>query len=695
MNILYIQLYIEKKKIDFLYSFNNNTTFGDLLEFISYNYKDYDICRCFEFKIKNIIINKNQKLIEFAKSDSYKFNYYHNYYNYYYLSNLNLEKGKCNCDSDLKSYFKDSKQNNLKNLENLRSENRNLKVMINKYKKVLNYICKGNTEVIDNLLDDNSSLDYNKFKSNELKIDKKTGNLKINDSNLRDEFDATKFYDIIVQIKSIKDINNGWNLKFSERIKKDNKLFKDTVLKIGVIGNSNKGKSFLLSKLSKIDLPSGTSITTEGLSIKYPDIKEYKNRKIVLLDSAGLETTVLKEEYENEDNNDYYLEGEAKEEETQKTVETEEEEESDGISHNQREKKQKQTKDNSETNGETSPLFENEYNYFEEKSREKMITELFLQNYIIYYSDILIIVVGILTYSEQILLTKIENELKKAKMNKTLFIVHNLMAFTKVKQVKDYINNTLLKSATFTLKEQPNINSKMNSETGICYYEITANDQKIFHLIYANENSDAGKHYNAYTLNFLENSYKTVINLKSFNVIETIKERFKAVSNDYFERFEGDIIFDRLEKDKIKLNKPGKIILKRCLVNELGISKLKANGYEPTFNYYKKDDQIVVRIEAPGNCEFEADIKPTGDKTFIKIEGTKNPDKEPENPKDNIYSNREMGKFSINFPIDSNKYLIQNADPKFEKKNGIIILYFNLEKPKRKGYYKQKIEDEV
>ena len=45
----------------------------------------------------------------------------------------------------------------------------------------------------------------------------------------------------------------------------------DPVLKIGVIGNADKGKSFLFSKISKIDLSSGTSISTEGLSIKYPD----------------------------------------------------------------------------------------------------------------------------------------------------------------------------------------------------------------------------------------------------------------------------------------------------------------------------------------------------------------------------------------------------------------------------------------
>ena len=44
---------------------------------------------------------------------------------------------------------------------------------------------------------------------------------------------------------------------------------------------------------------------------------------------------------------------------------------------------------------------QNSKELFQEKSREKLITELFLQNYIINVSDILIIVVGILTYSEQ------------------------------------------------------------------------------------------------------------------------------------------------------------------------------------------------------------------------------------------------------------------------------------------------------
>ena len=89
--------------------------------------------------------------------------------------------------------------------------------------------------------------------------------------------------------KSIKDINKGWEIKSNEKGKKQYMEKKnEPVLKIGIIGNADKGKSFLLSKISKIDLPSGTSISTERLIIKYPDLEGFENRKIALLDSAGL-----------------------------------------------------------------------------------------------------------------------------------------------------------------------------------------------------------------------------------------------------------------------------------------------------------------------------------------------------------------------------------------------------------------------
>ena len=119
--------------------------------------------------------------------------------------------------------------------------------------------------------------------------------VRIIDDYPKEIIDSINFYDVIVSIQSIKDIIKGWDIKISKRFKMNyNNFINEPVLKIGIIGNSNKGKSFLLSKLSKIELPSGTSIKTEGLSIKYPDVKIYKNRQIALLDSAGLETPVIK-----------------------------------------------------------------------------------------------------------------------------------------------------------------------------------------------------------------------------------------------------------------------------------------------------------------------------------------------------------------------------------------------------------------
>ena len=191
-----------------------------------------------------------------------------------------------------------------------------------------------------------------------------------------------EFYDIIVDIKSVKDICKGWEIKLSKKAEQEyEKLKNEKVIKIGVIGNANKGKSFLLSKISQIHLPSGTSIRTEGLSIKYPELENFENRRIVLLDSAGLETPVLDDGSEND---------------------------------------KKDEKD-----------------LFKEKSRDKLITELFLQNYIINNSDILLLVVGILTYSEQKLLNKIKLQLRNSKFKKSIFIIHNLMTFTTMAQVNE------------------------------------------------------------------------------------------------------------------------------------------------------------------------------------------------------------------------------------------------------------------
>jgi len=540
-----INISLNNQMFSIVYTINQNTTFQDLLEYFAYSiYPSLKICQCYDFEImlnnyNYYCIEKKSKLVEYSN----------------YLNNLQLDnnKGKCEHDDNhnpllfskkdifdtlsqqilnnkkdkeinqlnekIKLLQETIKNNNgtneilnnknkeifeLKNkIEKLIKENNEMNNKVKDYKTlqnenmILTQTINGNTGMIMQL--NKTGLINNKkfLPEQHIGINEKNGQVIIENSNIKQKSDE-KFYDIIVHIDSIKDINKGWRVEMSPNAEKNYKNFKtQQVLRIGVIGNANKGKSFILSKISKMKLPSGMSIKTEGLSIKYPDLTGgFNNRKIALLDSAGLETPVLVDDIKDNEKNEI----------------------------------------------------------FKEKSREKLITELFLQNYIVNNSDILIVVVDSLSFSEQKLLLKVKKEMERAKRKIPLYIIHNLKTFITIKQVEDYIQNTLLKSATFKLEKSHNINTKYNHISDIhCYNEITQDkDQKIVHFIYANEGSPAGEKYNNFGLDYIEKAYQGIFGLQPFDVIESIKERYIKVSKDITEKTEKE----NLSNDSFQSDEP-------------------------------------------------------------------------------------------------------------------------------------------
>ena len=590
-----LEVGLEKSEsISFYYAYNKKSTIDDLLEFIAYYFPEKNICPCFKFQVTNK--NNEKKNVD----GNLKFETIFKEYSNFILYN---PKKECKCNSTMKNNFSKSKKEIIQNLAN-------------KSEKELN-------------------------KSN-IKIDEKSGQITVGEYMvLNKEANFSNFYDIIIDIKSIKDICKGWEIKLSEKaIKEYDNLKTNKVIRIGVIGNSNKGKSFLLSKISKINLPVGTNIRTEGLSVKYPDnLEEYEERRIVLLDSAGLETPVLEEEDIKKNKNDL----------------------------------------------------------FKEKSREKLITELFLQNYIINNSDILLIVVGILTYSEQKLLNKIKIQLKNSKSNKRIFVIHNLITFTKMEQVKEYIENILFKSITFKLEEGHKISTSTKSEDGFYYIEKDDDNKseiQIYHYIMANENSEAGHILNDFTIKQLNNFF-IVAKDKPFDVIETIKKSFVEMSKEMLEKTEEPIKlenFDNGNNKLIKINKPSEITLKKCSIDELGFSNLRTNGFNPVYNYYKKEDKLIVRVEAPGNCNFKSYIDKLDEYVYIRLEGTKKLDKEPEEMKDNIYVNREFGDFSLDIGLKASEYILKNEQPKISDRKGVFIFEYAIDKKKNTAEYKQEEE---
>ena len=570
-----IKLSINNLDYSFYYSCNASTTFQDLLEYFSFLVPYLNVCQCYRFylkadnkKNKDFVYSLDSKVIDFSDN----------------LDKLVIQKDNDKCEHDYQNFWLFSKQ------------------------KIISYFQK----YIDNL-------------------NKEIYKLKNECGTFSTPHSQKDFYDVVVQIDSIKSIKKGWKICMTERGKKNYEKYKnEKIVKIGVVGNANKGKSFLLSKISKMSLPSGMSVKTEGLSIKYPELKDNQNRRIVLLDSAGLETPVL-------DSGKNNLEGKDKNE------------------------------------------------IFKEKCRDKLITELFLQNYIIYNSDILIAVVDILSFSEQKLLLKLKKEIENAKRNQPVIVIHNLKTYTTIEQVDDYIENTLLKSATFKLEKGPIVDTK-NTNFKIKYILYEKANEKtpaIFHLIYANENSKAGRHYNGFTLNFIENSYQSITNHTSYDVIETTKERFIQVSKEILEKKEkeNDITkdsFDERYPNYIKLKRDKEITLKKCFIDEIGFSNLITNGFEPKYNVFKKDNKIIIRVEAPGNCPMVAERIVQGERFIIRLSGEKKKDIVPEKLEDNIYNKREIGKFFLDIPLSSKEYIFSEKPPTFDYHSGVQFIEYEL-----------------
>ena len=457
--------------------------------------------------------------------------------------------------------------------------------------------------------------------------------------------DPLKFYDIIVDINSIKEFIKGWNILKNDRGLKCLEDIDENSIKIGVVGNGNKGKSFILSKISDIELPVGESIKTKGLSIKFPQLENHIQRNITLLDSAGQETPVL--------NNDKIVNYE------------------------------KSTEFDNKSNDEIMEI-EKELT---EKSRDKLLTEFFLQNYIVKYSNLLIIVVGILTFSEQKLINKIKKNYSTLNKKGHLVVIHNLQSYVTIKQVKTYIQDTLLKSGTFNLKEEFKISKertkyyKANKNNQWSYYHEPKSDPHTIHLIFAREGSEAGNYYNQKAIQHIYDILNTINEKEPLNLVQNIKNLFLNLSNNILETQikENDIEF---QDDKIKLNITDnrELILKKCSINELGVSNFSPNGVDPKYSYAVQDDNLIIVCEMPGEISkgsFKVHADCENGKCVIKIEGNKI--KEASSDEKNckiLKTTREFGPF--NFPIIIEDYNIDTKGGKLNKQNGLITITYPI-----------------
>ena len=447
--------------------------------------------------------------------------------------------------------------------------------------------------------------------------------------------DPTNFYDIIIDFDSLKMgcEEKGFNVLFSENGYKNYEIQKKKhAIIVGVLGNANKGKSYILSKISHEKLPIGYSIPTKGISVKYPKIE---NKPLIILDSAGNETPLI----QNSDFKNINLS------------------KNEGIE------------------------------LINELARDKIATQNFLQEFIYNYSDILIIIVGQLTNDEQ----KLINRIKLIYGNKKIiFIIHNLMFIETIKNVETIIENIIKKSITFNKLSKRNIISE-NDDRKNNYYYLEAIDDKstIVHLIMAREGTEAGNYYNQSTIDFLKKQIIIETFTKNFDIIESFKKFLSMCSGTYMEKPIGidDIEYDNRQK-KIIIKTKKKIILKKYFINEIGISNFYGKIIEPFYDYKQSEDQMEIMIELPGidlkkNFKIIYKLNICDGNYIFTYCGKINSDADDSLKNINLlFGNFEESeyRFQLTFPISDG--VIKSSKPKIKKdaKNALVTLIYEYDK---------------
>jgi len=441
------------------------------------------------------------------------------------------------------------------------------------------------------------------------------------------------FYDIIININSLINIKNGWQIKFSPNYLKNINILKNKKFGIiGLIGNSNKGKSFILSKLVGTKISPGTNINTEGLCIKYLNTNQNLNQGYIFLDAKGL----------------------------------------------------------------NEPVLENINNYYDITAKN-----LFLQNFIIYYSDILLLVIDYLTFSEQKLINQIKNNIRRGNKFKKLIIIHNLKTYRTIKDIKYYINNILLKSFLFKIRKNEKVTSKKDDVIeGEYFTEYLEKYINIFHLIFAAENSEAGNYYNSFAKNFILLHFNNIADLREFDVIENIKSNFSLQSKIYLDQIikKEDFLSSKeiMEKKLFSLIKSREIKLKYNLFEDLGLQVLEENYFEPKYSIVKTEKYFEIKIELPGNIKVDI-YRPIyiNNITSINIVGHKYRDKDPKEENNNIIDIRNYGKFHLKINLETQDCIINPNIKYYKFDKGLLILRYEFEKEKVPEKITLSIDEEI
>jgi len=340
---------------------------------------------------------------------------------------------------------------------------------------------------------------------------------------------------------------------------------------------------------------------------------------------------------------------------------------------------------------------------------------LYIQQFILWKSNIIILLVGSITLSEQKLYARIKSEVlaiqENQKESKKLFIVHNLQNFYCKDDVNDYIENILKKLYNVELKEIQMYDAD-NQLTGFDRYFLEKSNKNIIHLLLINDYCEYSSYYNKNTIWYLTQAISQETSRQTFEILENSKKFLLEISEQIMENklLENDIkiiVDEETNTEKLIIENHEEIQLKKFIVDEIGITKNDGNTAKYSYYIDTEKSKFVVNFELPGGGSFEEPtIKLIPGYYSFRFEGEQNgelspkyKDSEQEEKEEQKYEElskeklnkimfsknlRKKHPIQIDFKVSSLvmqiKYDSDNS-PEYTTeitKNGIIIFIFNI-----------------
>jgi hypothetical protein len=407
--------------------------------------------------------------------------------------------------------------------------------------------------------------------------------------------EAQDFYDLVLDFNSFEQLKkDGWNANFTRMGKKKfDKCISENEFNIviGVVGNKNRGKSYLLGRIMQMDEyknPHGFLVTTSGISCIFPRLDNTDNT-FITLDSAGRDNPLLQNAFFEE-------------------------------------------KDKNE-------LIRN-------IARDQKVTEIALNDFIIQESDVLITVLEQLSFNEQEMLKNLINQItlygikhmKKFRCNgKRLIVIHNLMNISTLDGINKFVDDVLKKSLTFSLEKQTY--KKLGIDIYIQninqYNDKNPDERPIIQIVHVlvgdDSNDEIRKKLNEPTFEYIRKNIKTQVG-KNFNILEKFKNFIVENSKNYFEGevFNENSIIIGKESEKngktiipITLSEELKnknIIFKKFYINARGIHNF-SSALEPRYSTslieQEGKDYLEIEFELSGNVEIKEIFHATDKEQYV------------------------------------------------------------------------------